>query len=452
MTVGSNKRILSILNVVAVLALASTGYAYVAHVGHLGDAPERPSFQPEAITGLGSLNVKIDSIGITLGQWIDAVETVEVTKAPEQPKVALASLIAKLGEISGAAVVYKPYPPYPCILFKYHSAPEGGDPLQSIGLGEALETRPHRDPKLAARGFTEPSKYRFVGCQPDPERPGWTWFVFDLDCDGVRFDRVHWKAEGDRMPLRIVKPREDPATRRILYSTKNGNIRIYELGQDGLPISVGGPLPDIDGIDFSKTSGGGGAGAEPVVGGADATGEGETGEGTAGQRETEAGEGESIAVEARPPVRVTPATQLPVGVVRTDEGRRVTVFETSGDVFRPTSEGFEYLRKNRERLIKSVDAAPYRDRKTGKIKGLVIRRIKSGSGASAFGFYEDDVITHINDRPVTSREQAIRLVKNEINQRKARFITVRFLRDGQNLTKRFDARDPKLRDAARRGR
>ncbi|MCZ6573761.1 MAG: hypothetical protein O7C98_11425, partial [Planctomycetota bacterium] len=79
MTVGSNKRILSILNVVAVLALASTGYAYVAHVGHLGDAPERPSFQPEAITGLGSLNVKIDSIGITLGQWIDAVETVEVT-------------------------------------------------------------------------------------------------------------------------------------------------------------------------------------------------------------------------------------------------------------------------------------------------------------------------------------------------------------------------------------
>ena len=190
MTVGTNKRILSILNVGAMLALAFTGYAYAAHAGHLGDAPDRPGFQPETITGAGGLNAKIDSIGITLGQWIDAVETVEVNKTPEQPKEDLASQIAKLGVINGAIVVYPQYPPYPSIMFEYHQAPAGGDRLQTIGLGEALETRPHRDPKLAARGFTEPNKYRFIGCQPDPERPGWTYFVFDLDCDGERFDRV----------------------------------------------------------------------------------------------------------------------------------------------------------------------------------------------------------------------------------------------------------------------
>ena len=111
MTVGTNKRILSLLNVAAVLALASTGYAYVAHKGRLSDAPERPSFQPEAVTGGSGLHAKIDSIGIALGQWIDAVETTAVTKEPEAPKENLASLIAKLGDISGAVVAYPPYPP-----------------------------------------------------------------------------------------------------------------------------------------------------------------------------------------------------------------------------------------------------------------------------------------------------------------------------------------------------
>ncbi len=75
--------------------------------------------------------------------------------------------------------------------------------------------------------------------------------------------------------------------------------------------------------------------------------------------------------------------------------------------------------------------------------------MRPGSGAEAFGIFADDLVLAINGRPVGSREQALRLVKRAL-ARGERLIEVKLLRDGRPLTKRFDARDPEVAQAARR--
>ena len=76
--------------------------------------------------------------------------------------------------------------------------------------------------------------------------------------------------------------------------------------------------------------------------------------------------------------------------------------------------------------------------------GLVV-----GSVADKFGLYPDDVIQKINGKKVSSKSQAINVVRNEIDVKKRKIIEVDILRNGKKVKKRYDTRDPEMRRAAR---
>jgi S1-C subfamily serine protease len=77
--------------------------------------------------------------------------------------------------------------------------------------------------------------------------------------------------------------------------------------------------------------------------------------------------------------------------------------------------------------------------------------IRAGSMANAFGILKDDVILAINDVPVTRQSQAVSVVKRELKKKPTpRYITVRILRHGKTIVKRFDTRDPETRRRARK--
>ncbi|MFQ5844019.1 MAG: hypothetical protein ACE5JG_03435 [Planctomycetota bacterium] len=432
MTVGNIKRSLTLLNAVAVLAVSATAYAFVRHRGRLGEPSTPPSFQP-SLEGAPPFASATQNIGIPLGRYKDPIKAEAGPAKPEPKQEDLRTALQKIGEIKGAVVVYQPYPPYPSILFKYHNKP---DPV-AIAVGEALETRPHPDP-VRAKFERVPAHYLFLGCQPDPKRPGWTYFVFDIDCDGKRIERLHWKREGERVILPEGKPFAKPTEKTVVIQRDaEGNVKIsvsfLRKGEREVPV-----VPEIiettEPPDEAGTAGEGTAeagAAQPAA------------EGAATDRSTDP---ERAAVTPVPaPVRAT-AEPRP-GVVRSGD-RTIRLLESDQGVERLTRDGFRYVRDNREKLIRSVDTAPYRNPRTGRVDGVVVRRIKRGTGADAFGFYADDVIRTINKIPVRSRDQAIQVVEREI-RKNVTVIEVGFLRNGRPMVKRFDARDPDVRRAAR---
>ena len=98
-------------------------------------------------------------------------------------------------------------------------------------------------------------------------------------------------------------------------------------------------------------------------------------------------------------------------------------------------------------VLKNVKTKSYKG-PDGK-EGIRIARIGKSSPARGFGVREEDVILSVNNRSVKSQRDAIRVVKDEINNRKKNILTVRILRGGTEITQTYDTRDPESRRAAR---
>ncbi|MGH7161852.1 MAG: PDZ domain-containing protein, partial [Planctomycetota bacterium] len=238
-----------------------------------------------------------------------------------------------------------------------------------------------------------PVRYRFAGCEPDPGHPGGFLFLFDMNCDGKDLQKARWKGEEEKKPLA-----EGEAAGADVKST---------AGQ-GVMVDVGGERMKVEQPPAKP------AAATPNV----------------------------------KPV-VAPAVPDPDQVLPTAD-EAPALFESSGsdNEFAATEEGARYLEKNYQEILKDAQVVEYRNRKTGEVSGLFVRSIRRGSAANAFGIREDDVILSINNQPVSSQTNAVNIVKAELNRKKT-IIEVRILRDGQEILRRYDTRDPATRKAAK---
>ena len=192
MAVGTIKRLLALINIVAVLALAGTAWGFWQHRSALGQVPEPIDFAHEVQRGSDSL-VLIDSIAMRLGRFPQAKEETRVDAPSTEEKIE--TVLEQYGTITSAVSIEGPYdkgPPFPAITFELKS---GG--TKTIRLGDALRTRPNSDPNLA-KHFPVPLNFMFVGCEPVPGRPGWTYFLFDMNCDGKDIQKAKWKGDVDR--------------------------------------------------------------------------------------------------------------------------------------------------------------------------------------------------------------------------------------------------------------
>ena len=125
------------------------------------------------------------------------------------------------------------------------------------------------------------------------------------------------------------------------------------------------------------------------------------------------------------------------------------IFESEGGSLATTESGVAYLRDNYNKILKDAQTTPYSD-KSGKTKGLKIRRIVKDSVANEFGLKQGDVILSVNNNKVSSKAQAVNVVKRELNKKPAvKTIEVKILRLGATKILRFDPRDPATRRKAR---
>ena len=138
--------------------------------------------------------------------------------------------------------------------------------------------------------------------------------------------------------------------------------------------------------------------------------------------------------------------------------RPIRITEVSGPIFQSengalatTDAGVAYLRDNYNKVLKETQTSPYSDR-SGRIHGLKIRRIAKGSVANEFGIKAGDVILEVNGNKVSTKAQAVNIVKRELNKKPAvRYIEVKILRLGATKILRFDTRDPATRRKAVKG-
>ncbi len=387
MSLPKLRRLLTGFNLVAVFAVAATAHAFVEHGARLASDAAIPGFRP-LWESPPEKWPEVDHIGMPLGLYHLAGESTLDAQPVDSPP--MPSALSRLGTVVAVVTVSEPYPPYPAVLFKYHETHGGRPRILAVRLGEALETRPHPDPRRRAHDRV-PWRFRFVGWRPDPTNPEWTYVFFDVDCDGKNIQALHWKGE---------TLRELPRSVELTSRTPPSGISVLERLPGELPAIPGGPLPTTLEV------------PEPTHPSPDAGGRG-------------------------------PRTRSP-------DSPSVEVFVPDGDTLRLTRRGRAYIRTHLERILRDVDAAPY-ESADGSMTGVVIRRVRPGSGAEAFGIFPDDLVLAINGRPVGSREQALRLVKHAL-ARGERLIEVKLLRDGRPLTKRFDAQDPEVARAARRRR
>lgn len=202
MSVGFAKRLLTLLNLAAVLALAGTGYGWWSHNSSLGKPWKEPDFGvPVKVSEQAS--VGIDNIPMRLGTYPRAVAAPAAEEAEEAPVENIQTALDKLGKIKSAVVAYPPYDyARPAIVFEANETlPGAQNKIVTISLGQALVTKPHPDAHLAQWGERVPSRYKFVGCEPDPEHPGWTFFLFDMACDGTDIQKARWKGESEHAEL-----------------------------------------------------------------------------------------------------------------------------------------------------------------------------------------------------------------------------------------------------------
>lgn len=391
MSVGSLKRLLLLANLGAVLLLGVVAFSFLGHKSAMGEPTKRPVFAPEPIVGGGERIGAIDHVTMKLGRFPEAAATTTETPT-EEALPEIESVLARLGTIVGAIVVYPPYDPkglLPSIIFEPKGQPTK---RMSITLGQALTERPHPNPELARHGYTVPVAHKFVGCEIDPENSGWTYFLFDMKCDGTDIQKAHWSGEGPKKAFEAAKARDPNAP---------------EYQGSGKGFFIGDPTllnrePEKPRDDREK----------PIT----------------------------EAVPAPP----DPLPELPRPLAGVPE----TLFEDESGRFAPTEEAVEYLKENYNDLLKDARTSTYVDPKTRQARGIQILGIRQGSVANKFGILPDDVILSINNVPVTRQAEAVNIVKRELNAGK-HMIDVKILRRGREITQSYDTRDPAVRRQAR---
>ncbi|MHC4550700.1 MAG: hypothetical protein ACYTEZ_18215 [Planctomycetota bacterium] len=392
MSIGFLKRLLALAKLVAVLTIVGAAYGYWDHHRDINGRWDAPDFRPPVVSIRGNVP-RIDDVGMQLGRF---QREVEAGPAPEAEKSDedIVAVLDRLGSVTNAFVAYPPYEGLlPTIIFEFKQTPAGAKSnVRTIALGEALEERPHHNERLREAGYTLPYRYKFVGCEPDPEHEGWTYFLFDMHCDGTDIQKARWWLETEEK----VK------------------------------------LPTV--------AGGNATGLQPTVGKGFAVLDEKTKE--AASRPPE---------PAAPTPEEPPAPQPVAPPPPSTTEFAGTLFEEEGGAFAPTAEGVRYLKENYQKMLKDTVTQTYVDRETGRAKGIRVVRLRAMSKANEFGIFEDDVILSINDIPVTKQSQAVNVVKRELNKKPAvRYLTVKILRHGRTISKRFDTRDPETRAKARR--
>ncbi|MHC4959491.1 MAG: hypothetical protein ACYTGN_14085 [Planctomycetota bacterium] len=209
MTVGLIKRLLSLANVLAVLGIAGAAYGFWSHRSTINQRWNAPDFviapTTRGIKGSG----RIGDTNIALGMFPKVAE--DTGPAKEQPKeVEIQKAIDELGAILGAIVVYPPYDKglQPALIFQYKSPPQGLDKVVTIRLGEALITRPVPDPDNPGWVDRENVQFTFVGCEPDKERPGGTYFLFKVREGDKKVEKARWQGEIEGTSLPEAKADE----------------------------------------------------------------------------------------------------------------------------------------------------------------------------------------------------------------------------------------------------
>ena len=381
MSVGFLKRIFSFLNVLAVLLFAATAYGFWDHRQQLAKPPVEVDFKPE-VTGTVNLVGPVRYASIPLGRFPKKMEVPQgPAESVEETQTRIEDALSKLGQIKGATVVYPPYNHiYPTILFEFQDGT-----IKTIALNEALEEKPHPDPELAPH-FKVPAAYKFIGCEPDEKNTKWTYFKFDMKCDGTDIQRAHWKGEGET---------------------------------EALPEAQGGRMSGIrEGSDKGIWIG------------------------DAERKNAKYVPPRVVKAEPTPerPTQPQPASQAkPAG--------RLAVREAGA--WRTTAEGSRFLKDNYEKLLEDATTARYKDKRTGRT-GVLVTGIRPGSPANGFGIQTEDVILSINGTSVKDQKHAVRIVQRELKKANPpRYITVKILRNGRELTEKYDTEDPETRRKAR---
>ncbi|MDH3592073.1 MAG: PDZ domain-containing protein [Planctomycetota bacterium] len=375
------KRLLTLANLAGVVAIGLAVWGFWAHSQTMKTSYETPVFvadvkAPPPYTG------RIDAIKMQLGRFPKAVERGPEVPV-EKPAEDLGTVLSRLGTITNAIVTYPPYTGvWPTISFELKNPLPNGDKVLVLGLGEALETKPHPRSDL----IRVPYRYKFIRCEPDPEHPGWTYFVFDVNCDGKEEQKTRWKLEGEKKD----------GWKEVSPDSNSGFNPVTSKG-----VFVGdGSVPPPTKKDI-----------RPAV--------------------------------PAPNAGTTPVVPQPATVLQDD------LFDVNKGTFETTREGAEWLKKNYDSLAADVRGSTWRDPKTRRPAGIQVTGIRKGSAANNFGIRKDDVILAVNDRPVTSKDQAMKVVKSELQKPNNHIIRVKVLRLGAQKVLRFDSRDPATRRAAR---
>ena len=389
MSIGLLKRLLTLTKIAALLILAGAAYGYWDHREAMQNPWSSPEFSPEVVS-IGATAPQVTDVAIPLGLLPKEEEAAPVPeKVEEQPRIE--GVLARLGKIKHAVVFPPPYTgtSRPAITFELNEPAPDGSKIRTIRLGEAIEERV--DPKYG-KFFPVPYRYKFVGCEDDPEHPGWTYFLFDMKCDGTDIQKAHWKGE---------EPAEHTPT-----APKPGEAQVVVPSTVATSHAFVGSRSDV---------------AKP----ADAS--------------------KSASPADKPQTAPKPVEP------RADESAlNGPIFEQDPQgTFIPTSASVAFLERNHQKLIKDAETRTYRDPRTRRPAGVRIVRFRKGSRVNQFGIREDDVIQAINDRPVTRQAQAINIVKEELKKPNMHIIRVQILRNGRKLTMRFDTRDRNTRRAAR---
>lgn len=393
MSVGSIKKLLLVLNLLSLGLVALVGWSFLSHRSEMREPAERPVFQPKQEAGAGERIGGIDNVTMKLGRFPEPVAATEA-KPEEAKQESIESVLANIGTIVAAIVVYPPYEPdglRPVIIFELKG--QGGKRM-AVGLNEGLVSRPHPDPALAFHKETVPVAYQFVGCEPDLEHPGRTNFLFDMHCDGKEIQKASWQGEAPPKQHKAAAA-DDPNAPPYQGSGKG-----FYIGNPDRPPAKPEPVAEPDG---------------PT---------------------------ETVAVETPP---VAPPLPLPVPG---NPGVPERLFDEEEGVLAPTHAAVEYLRENYNDLLKDARTTTYVDPTTRQARGIQVLGIKSGSMANKFGVLADDVILSINGRPVTRQAEAVNIVKSELNNNKTT-IQVKILRRGREITQTYDTRDPDVRRNAR---
>lgn len=381
MSVALWKTILTLAKVGAVIVILGSALLFWGHTREMGAAWGVPDFSPPIKT-FGGRWADTKDLSLALGRFQKERPPEEPVKR-EEPKPDIEKELQRLGEIIGAIVIYPPYEEggfAPAINFKWKMkpSPEAGD-VRTIRLGEALVERPEGP----NRGT--PLAYQFVGCERDQENPGFTYFLFDMKCDGTDIQKVHWKLEE---PVKEqAKPAEPAATGPSGVSTD----KMYV-----------GPRVTSKGTDKP---------AEPE-------------------------QVQPVPVAPQPPPEpVTAKQEVPTG----------SFFDEEEGVLLPTADTVDYLERNYEKILEETRTETYRDR---DVSGIRVVGIANASVANQFGIRKDDVIISINGAPVTNQSEAVDVVKKQLKS-KVNLITVKLRRAGREITKVYDTRDPATRRAAK---